>query len=76
MGIFDKAKDAVQGHEGQVDQGIEKAGDAVDARTGGQHAEHVDKAQDMAGDRLGIPDQADAGGGDPADENNPPASNI
>ncbi len=53
MGIFDKAKDAAKGHEAQVDQGIEKAGDAVDQRTGGKHADKVDKAQTAADQRLG-----------------------
>ncbi|MVA77441.1 antitoxin [Auraticoccus sp. F435] len=65
MGIFDKAKDAVSGHQDQVDRGVDKAGDAVDQRTGGQHAEQVDKGQDAVRDRLGA-------GGDPATENTPP----
>jgi hypothetical protein len=52
MGIFDKAKDALRGHEDKVDAGIEKAGDMVDEKTGGKYAEQVDKGQDMARDRL------------------------
>lgn len=66
MGIFDKAKDLAGDHPDQVDQGIDKAGDAVDERTGGQHAEHVDKAQDAARDRLG-------GGGAAPEGDQPPA---
>ena len=60
MGIgdfVDKAKDLAGQHPDQVDQGIDKAGDAVDQRTGGQHAEQVDKAQDAARDRLAGGDQ-------------------
>ena len=50
--IVDKAKDLAADHPDQVDQGIDKAGDAVDQRTGGQHAEQVDKAQDAVRGRL------------------------
>jgi hypothetical protein len=60
MGIgdfVDKAKDLAGQHPDQVDQGIEKAGDAVDARTGGTHASQVDKAQEAVKDRLGGADQ-------------------
>lgn len=60
MGIGDmvnKAKDLAADHPDQVDQGIDKAGDAADARTGGQHASQVDKAQEAVKDRLGGADQ-------------------
>ena len=60
MGIGDmvnKAKDLAAGHPDQVDQGIDKVGDAVDERTGGQHAAQVDKAQDAVRDRLAGGDQ-------------------
>ena len=55
MGIGDmvnKAKDLAADHPDKVDQGIDKAGDAVDQRTGGQHVEQVDKAQDAVRGRL------------------------
>ena len=51
--IVNKAKDLAGQHPDQVDQGIEKAGDAVDARTGDQHVSQVDKAQEAVRDRLG-----------------------
>ncbi|MBB2900371.1 hypothetical protein FHR75_001159 [Kineococcus radiotolerans] len=35
------------------DAGIEKAGDAVDAKTGGGHAEQVDKVEDVADRKIG-----------------------
>jgi len=55
--IVNKAKDLAADHPDKVDQGIDKAGDAVDAKTGGQHASQVDKAQDAARDRLAGGDQ-------------------
>ncbi|AKK02072.1 antitoxin [Corynebacterium epidermidicanis] len=52
MGIFDSAKDLAAQHPDKVDLGVEKLGDAVDAKTDGKHAEHVDRAQDLARDHL------------------------
>ncbi len=52
MGIFDKAKDALSEHSEHVGTGIDKAGDFVDGRTEGKYAEHVDKAQELAKERL------------------------
>ena len=52
-GLGDKAKQFANDNPDKVDQGIDKAGDAVDERTGGQHAEQVDKAQDALRDKLG-----------------------
>ncbi len=56
-GFADKARELAEQHPDQVDQGIERAGDAVDDRTGGQHAEQVDKAQAAVQDRFGGGDQ-------------------
>ncbi|WP_432485919.1 antitoxin [Kineococcus esterisolvens] len=53
MGIADKAKDLAGGHEQQTDQAIDKAGDAVDAKTGGKSAGAVDTAQGKADDAVG-----------------------
>lgn len=52
MGIFDKAKDFAEQHPEQVHAGVDKAGDALDAKTGGKHADHIDRAQDLAKDHL------------------------
>ena len=52
MGIFDKAKDLAAEHADKVGQGIDKVGDLVDRRTGGQHAGQVDRAQDEAKRRV------------------------
>lgn len=52
MGIFDKAKEEAANHPDQADMVVDKAGDAVDAKTGNQHEQHVDRAQDLAKDHL------------------------
>ncbi|MCW2778695.1 MAG: hypothetical protein JWN17_2420 [Frankiales bacterium] len=59
MGLFDQVKDAAGKatelageHSEQVQAGIEKAGDAVDDRTDGRFAGQVDKAQELAADRV------------------------
>lgn len=68
MGIFDKAKQFVNEHADQAERliaenkdkikdGIEKAGDFVDQKTGGKYADKVDQAQNAAGDFV---DKADA----------------
>ena len=52
MGFMDKAKDMAGEHDEKVDQGVEKAGNFVDDKTGGKHSEQVDKAQEFANDRA------------------------
>lgn len=52
MGILDKLKDAASGHEEQVNQAIDQAGDVVDQKTGGQYEGQVDQAQDFLKDQL------------------------
>ena len=48
MGIFDKAKDLVNEHNDKVDQGIDKAADMIDQKTGGQHSSQIDQAAEQA----------------------------
>jgi MT0933-like antitoxin protein len=45
-----KASDAMRQHPDKVDQGIDKAGDAVDSRTGSKYSGQVDTGQDKAKD--------------------------
>ena len=52
MGIFDRAKDALSGQQGKVDEGVEKAGDILDDKTEGKYAEQVDQGQEIAKDKL------------------------
>lgn len=53
MGLLDDAKDAVADHQDQVDGAVEKGGDLVDEKTGGEHAGQVDQAEDKVEDLLG-----------------------
>ncbi len=48
MGIFDKAKDLLNEHNDKVDQGIDKAAELIDQKTGGQHTEQIDQAAEQA----------------------------
>jgi MT0933-like antitoxin protein len=56
MGLLDrfrsKAAQTVDDHGDQVGQGIEKAGDVVDDKTGGKYSDKVDTAQEKATDAL------------------------
>ena len=53
---MDEAKDFADKHDKQVDEGIEKAGEQVDKRTGDKYQSQIDKGVDEA--------QARTGGGD------------
>lgn len=61
MGFVDKVKDALAGHESQVEGAIDKGGDFMDSKTGGTHASQVDQGQDFLKDQLrpasGTPEQ-------------------
>lgn len=47
MGLLDNISAAIGGHEDQVNDGIDKIGDLIDDKTGGQYAGQVDQAQDF-----------------------------
>jgi hypothetical protein len=61
MGIFDEIKDKVsefvEGNPDKVedlsDQGIDKAGDALDSATDGKFSDQVDQGQQIADDKIG-----------------------
>ncbi|HYN28999.1 MAG TPA: antitoxin [Dermatophilaceae bacterium] len=58
MGMFDSAKEKLTGGQsGRVeelsDQGLEKAGDLADEKTGGKFAGQVDQGQTMADGHVG-----------------------
>ena len=57
MGMFDnmkdKAEDLAKEHPDQVNEGLEKAGDFADEKTGGKFEDQIDKGQDFARDRMG-----------------------
>lgn len=64
MGIFDKAKDLVSKNKGQVKDGVGKAADMADEKTGGEHTEHIQKAEDAANKFV---DDTAADSGEPGD---------
>ncbi|MEZ5137524.1 MAG: antitoxin [Acidimicrobiales bacterium] len=59
MGFLDKAKDAIQGKEDQLDQAIDKAADVIDDKTGGKHTDKIDQAADKAKDLVDKLDTSD-----------------
>ncbi|MBO1269337.1 antitoxin [Arthrobacter cavernae] len=54
VGLFDdlkgKAQELIEGNEEAIKDGIERAGDFVDEKTGGKFADQVDAVQDAASD--------------------------
>ena len=59
MGFLDKAKDAIQGKEEQLDKAIDKAVDVVEDKTGHAHDDTIDKVADTAKDAVDKLDTAD-----------------
>jgi hypothetical protein len=53
---MDNAKDFADKHDKQVDQGLDKAGDQIDDRTGNKHSDQIDKGVDQAQARTGAGD--------------------
>ena len=47
-----KAEELAKEHPDQVKQGVEKAGQVADEKTGGQHADQIDKAEQAVEERL------------------------
>ena len=58
MGLFDKAKKLIEGNKDKVADGVDKATDVVDDKTGGKHTEHLDKVDDAAAKFAGKDDPA------------------
>ncbi|MFI6419494.1 antitoxin [Streptomyces sp. NPDC050842] len=57
MSMLDKLKGMLKGHEDTARQGVEKAGDAVDAKTGNKYQSQVDTAQQKIDEQLGTQQQ-------------------
>lgn len=60
-GFADKAKEFADQHSDQVDQEVQKAGDAVDQKTGGRFGNQIDQGEQQAEGYLGT-GQNDQGG--------------
>ena len=56
MSFLDDAKkkldDVVDEHGDKIADGVEKAGDFIDDKTGNKHADKVDQAQEKIGDAV------------------------
>lgn len=55
MGIgdfADKAKDLASEHEDEVKEGIDKASDMADEKTGGKYSDQIDQGADAAKDYV------------------------
>jgi uncharacterized protein YjbJ (UPF0337 family) len=52
MGLMDKIKGMLGQHSEEAKGAVEKAGDAVDDKTGGKYSSQVDTAQDKAEDFI------------------------
>ena len=52
-GFMENAKEFADQHDEQVDQGLEKAGDLADERTGGQNRDQIDRGVDAAQEHTG-----------------------
>ncbi|MFF1452168.1 antitoxin [Streptomyces sp. NPDC058274] len=55
MSMLDKLKGMLKGHPDQARQGVEKAGDAFDGRTGNKYQSQVDTAQEKLNQQIGEP---------------------
>ncbi|MER5780433.1 antitoxin [Streptomyces mobaraensis] len=53
MSMLDKLKGLLKGHEDTAQKGVEKAGDAFDAKTGNKYQSQVDAAQRKIDEQLG-----------------------
>lgn len=52
MSIVDKVKQMLGQNTDKARQGVERAGDKIDERTGGKYSDKVDKAQQKAGEYI------------------------
>lgn len=68
MGIFDKAREALQEHADKIDPVVDRLADEADQRSGGTHRANIDRVADLAKDKLG-----DRAGGDTTPEPGPRA---
>lgn len=53
MGIKDKAQEMLGKHGDKVEQGVDKAEEQVDERTGGKYSDQLRQGADQVKDRFG-----------------------
>lgn len=52
MGLLDNIKNALKGNADKVKDGIDKAGDVIDDKTGGKYSDKIDMAEEKAADAI------------------------
>jgi hypothetical protein len=52
MGLLDKAKSLISGHESKAKAGVDKGADLADDRTGGKYSDKIDMGADKAKDAI------------------------
>lgn len=52
MGLLDKIKGMLGGNADKVKEGIDKAGDMVDDKTGGKYSDKIEMAEEKIADVL------------------------
>ena len=50
--MLDKIKGLVGGNADKVKDGLDKAGDMIDDKTGGKYEDHIDTATEKIGDMI------------------------
>lgn len=48
MGLFDKAKDLAEQNKDKIADGVDKATDIADDKTGGKYSDHLEKVDEAA----------------------------
>lgn len=56
-GFMDKAREMAEEHDDKVDEGLERAGEFADERTGDRYGEQIDRGVDFAQEHTGEGDQ-------------------
>ena len=52
MGLLDKIKAMIGGNADKVKDGVDKAGDMVDEKTGGKFSDKIEMAEEKIGEAL------------------------
>ena len=65
MGFLDRLKEMAGKHSDKVDEGVTRAADEIDERTGGKYSEQIDQAEERAKEAMRR--------GESGDEQQPPA---
>lgn len=53
MGFLDKAKDMISKNPSKIVEGVDKATDMIDDKTGGKFSDKLDKIDETVADKLG-----------------------